>query len=293
MTDGMFCHPPKNWTGRYLTAIADVTAGKSARGQRRSVMVLPTWVWCGQKPSRIIWDTGPAVPAKPAKIGWRLDKGGRGATFVTLGPKGNPQHHLAGRVPGTVELRRDDPARLAAGVQPAWWQAVLSLESAVQREAGYANRKVSSEMNDYVASNFTTVTDEIAVESIADRLLLGSDDGKPSVVHRIVERSTHPDVWRNTSPRHFVRQALRVAAEDFIRREIGDPHIGPKVRQVAAALGETGDLDDVVTEYRRCRPNDRLGKGRASAALSVTRRIYQVTPTEPGRIADLVDSRQA
>ena len=53
-----------------------------------------------------------------------------------------------------------------------------------------------------------------------------------------------------------------------MRRAIGDPHVGPKVRGLARELGTT-DVDTIVAAYRRRWPGDHLAADRAGQALSV------------------------
>ena len=73
-------------------------------------------------------------------------------------------------------------------------------------------------------------------------------------------------------PLRYIAVTLRRDAEQEIRRRIGDPRIGPKIR--ALHRQHPGiSLPDLVDRYRELHPQDRLSVRRAAAALETRIRV--------------------
>ena len=162
-------------------------------------------------------------------------------------------------------------ASLVADGEAARWEAITALEPKALEAVRRAHAEVVAEVGP-AADGTCMLLDRLDVQALADRMLLGDvDTTSPSPVARLIERCLSPSAFARVDPRRYVTSALRVYATEEIRRAIGDPHVGPKVRAAAAALGTT-DVDAVIAYYQARRPADRLGRRRAEAALDILRR---------------------
>jgi hypothetical protein len=166
-------------------------------------------------------------------------------------------------------------ASLVADGEAARWEIIAALEAKALEAVRRAYAEIATEVGP-AADGTYRLLDGLDVQVLADRMLLG-DTGSPGLapVARLIERCLSPNAFARVEPRRYVTSALRVYATEEVRRAIGDPHVGPKVRAAAAALGTT-DIDAVIAYYRARRPADRLGRRRAEAALDILRR-----PTGP------------
>jgi hypothetical protein len=166
-------------------------------------------------------------------------------------------------------------ASLVADGEAARWEAITALEPKALEAVRRAHAEVAAEVGP-AADGTCILLDRIDVQALADRMLLGDADATSvPPVARLIQRCLSPSAFARVDPRRYVTSALRVYATEQIRRAIGDPHVGPKVRAAAATLGTT-DVDAVIAYYRARRPADRLGRHRAEAALEILRR-----PTGP------------
>ncbi|MHB1973790.1 MAG: hypothetical protein ACYCR4_05810, partial [Acidimicrobiales bacterium] len=88
-------------------------------------------------------------------------------------------------------------------------------------------------------------------------------------IDRLIERTLAPRAFARVDPQRLVMVALRSAAETAIRRRIGDPHIGRKVRTLARS-SDVSDPGDLLQRYREHWPEDGAGADRIDAALRAT-----------------------
>lgn len=277
---------PPAWT--WLFARVDV--GRKDRAPDGTRLRLPVRLAWSEDQVAIV------VPGQPRTFGWSaagLGHSGNDSVHVTTAANtgGNPGAALgpdAGGRSGVIHRRvesgvagvpkfailqsRSDQeleARLTEYVHQgatARWQLLLWLEPYVQSALRRAHASVSRELATRWGSRRVLV-DDTKLTAIADRMLLGDAD-HPGKVSQLLDRCLMPDTFRRVEPVKYIKDALRRDANAEIRRALGDPHVGAKVRKVADDLG-TGEVDAVVKEYRRRYPNDRLSHGRATAALSV------------------------
>lgn len=272
--------------------LADIDSLPEAAG----VWVAPSWVWIysgiklgrkelskntGQRmrmPARAMWNTGTVViVAEHASLHamWSfagLGHSGYGTTTVTTGST-TTDHTDHTTLPDRIEVeiltKHQIVARLeelvATGKQ-ARWNAITYLETHVADSLRRAHHSVTMELA-ATAGEFTVVVDDTKLETIADHMLLG-DEAHPGKVSQLLDRCLAPRTFENVEPLKYIKQTLRRDANTEIRRAIGDPHIGPKVRRVAADLG-TRDLDTIIAAYRVRYPQDRLSSTRAAEAMNV------------------------
>lgn len=262
------------------------------------VWVAPSWVWLysrvnvGRKeraadgtrlrlPVRVGWSDGPlqfVSPDAAHEAPWSAAGLGHAnvgtlevASSATIlepvvvdEPTGMPSE-VTVPVCGYGEIL-DELRRLSEAGRVARWRALEYLEPYISRALLLAQTSVSYELSQMWGSH-QTVLDQTKLETIRDQMLLG-DDGHPGKVAQLLERCLKPETFHRVEPLKYIKESLRRDANTEVRRAIGDPHIGAKVRRVARDLG-TRDIDAVVDEYRLLYPKDRLSKDRASAALSV------------------------
>lgn len=229
-------------------------------------------------PGRLTWTTGTLTvlaDGETLDAGWSfagLGRSGMGTTTVTTSHVAD-EHTDPSTVPATqrVEVlpRHLLVSRLEALVmagKTARWSCIAYLEQHVVTAVQRAHHSVVQELETLVP--VTAVLDPTKLETVADHMLLGDDD-HPGKVSQLIDRMTgEPRVFRNVEPLKYIKEALRRDANAEVRKAIGDPHIGPKVRKVARELG-TRDVATVVAAYRKQYPNDKLSETRAQQALTV------------------------
>jgi hypothetical protein len=116
-----------------------------------------------------------------------------------------------------------------------------------------------------------SVLHETGIEQVVNVMMVGdpaTESSEGASVSRLLEQCLRPDRFSKVDPLMFLSRNLRRDAEDHIRRAIGDPRVGPKVRRVAASMPGAG-LEEIVEAYRREHPQDKLSTARAQAALQV------------------------
>lgn len=92
-------------------------------------------------------------------------------------------------------------------------------------------------------------------------------------------------VFARVDPQRYVMATLRSAAETAIRRSVGDPHIGRKVREFARQHSPQ-NLEELVQGYREAFPSYHLSSRRAPTAML----LGQGTPPTPCSLSDPRDS---
>lgn len=261
--------------------------------------VAPSWTWLfsrisvGRKdrasdgsrlrlPVRVEWSQGPVslVPlGRRRRHSWTsvgLGHSGSGSLLVGATHEltcDQVQFDETG-LPSRALLRQLSRHRLEAELKEltrlgstARWETLLWLEPYVERALRLAHASVSTELSSQWGDR-RVLLDDTKLKTIADQMLLG-DDRHPGKVSQLLERCLAPTTFRRVEPVKYIKESLRRDANAEIRRAIGDPRVGSRVRKVAQDLG-TDDLDQIVEEFRRRYPYDRLARSRAEAALSVS-----------------------
>lgn len=276
----------------------ELLADVDALPEETGVWVSPSWVWLhsrvnvGRKergangvrlrlPVRVDWSEGPLhlVPVgAPIVLHWTAaGLGHTGADALTVSavsylmddqveeqPSGMPTS-VAVPVISRMELVAE-LTRLAAAGHSARWEALEYLEPYITRALTLAQSSVAHEMSQTWGA-YQAVVDATKLEAIRDQMLLG-DESHPGKVSQLLDRCLKPETFKKVEPLKYIKESLRRDANTEIRRAIGDPHIGAKIRRVARELS-TRDVDTIVDEYRERYPKDRLSRDRAVAALSV------------------------
>ena len=264
--------------------------------EEAAVVVAPVWRWLapridmGRKtrradgatmlmPVRMNWQPSAlALVTEPSTAAWSMiGLGHSGTGQVHLLPVRHPRPPVSGEffpTAGSLEVevlpqhalkaRLED---LAADGHQARWDAVMSLEHYVNRAVHSAVVSVSWDVNRGPGGQEPAwVLDETAKQTVANRMLLGTDDG-PGRVGALLERCLRPNTFVRVDPLRYVVKDLHRSAEAEVRKTIGDPHIGRKIRAVARTM-PSASMQDVITAYRANHPGDHLSSARAARALS-------------------------
>ena len=178
--------------------------------------------------------------------------------------------------------------RLGADGSAAMWEARQILEAHAGWMLQNRHSAVSGEIFDGLRSR--PLLDAIDLEVVRNELLLGDPERRISPAYdRIIERCLLADAFSRVDPERRVMASLRSVAETAIRRRIGDPHLGRKVRRLLAAEQFDG-VDGLIARYRELWPRDSVGVRRIEAAVSVRQ---SVLPTPFDRLDAVADDRSA
>lgn len=273
---------------------SELLADTDALPEFAAVVTLPVWHWAlggpsvGRKskargggslmlPTRIDWHGTLIVlvaPEQTVQRSWSaagMDASGTGISRITLGP--NPSddspvelvEHLTG---SALPRRRLIKAleRLVEQGRTARWNAIQKLEPAVNHAVEMAHRQVAYEIAGDMPGA-PPVVDPQSLESIKQQMLLGVDESCPGSVARLWTRMERPTCFLRADPMLYVKSNLNRDATEGVRRHIGDPKLGAKVRR-AYDRSSAGSLAEFVAEYRLAHPGDKLSVDRARAALT-------------------------
>lgn len=258
-----------------------------------ALVVAPVWKWLapridmGRKtrradgdtmlmPVRMTWQPSPVmVLTAPTAAAWSMvGLGHSGAGEVKLVPVEGACPDVTGEkfpTDGELEVEllphRELLGRLrhlVADGKQARWDAVMSLEHYVNRAVHSAVVAVSYDV--VGGDNPHPVLDDTAKQSVADRMLLGSEEG-PGRVGALLERCLRPGAFVKVDPLRYVVKDLHRSAEAEVRKTIGDPHIGRKIRAVQRTM-PSASMQEVIAAYRRTHPGDHLSTARATKALT-------------------------
>lgn len=169
----------------------------------------------------------------------------------------------------TAESAGRELARIAEDGTTALWEAVTSLETFIERAVLRAHTYISGDVDS------GPLLDPGGLERVRDNLLFGAEGGSgPSSVMRIINRATDPTQFIRVDPQRWLTVELHRDAQQEVRRQVGDPATGSKIRRVARQVGvhrvtSPADIDRVVAACAVAHPRDRIGRGRVAAALSV------------------------
>ena len=260
-----------------------------------ALVTLPVWRWLpprinmGRKtvradgatmlmPVRMTWGTSPLVLVTgPVQADWSmLGLGHSGAGHVTLIPCEGAPVLTGDEFPTDGELgvpplsRTQLRARLgelSADGRQARWDALMSLETYVTRAVRTAVVSVSYDIAGVPeGAQPAWVLDETASQGVADRMLLGTQT-KKGRVDNLIERCLEPGTFIRVDPLRYVVKDLHRCAEAEVRKTIGDPHIGRKIRAVHRTM-PSASLQEIIAAYRARHPGDHLSTVRAERALT-------------------------
>ncbi|NDL60237.1 hypothetical protein [Phytoactinopolyspora mesophila] len=175
-----------------------------------------------------------------------------------------------------------DLERLVEDGDTARWEILLSLDRHVERSVARAHAAVAAEVAG-PGAEVRMVCAPGELEVIATEMAFGSDLS-PSPLERIVDRIARPGTLVRVDPLRYIAASLRRDAEQLIRRRIGDPHVGPRIRAVAREHGLT-DLEQICAVYNSTHSSDRIGVERARSAMAVARGKATVPLEHIGELA--------
>lgn len=162
--------------------------------------------------------------------------------------------------------------RIAEDGTAARWELIQQFEPMVRKAVHVAHSAISHEIG-RTAGIIQPMLDEQGIEQVVNLMMFGDREEtgreKPGSVFRLIELCLQPDYFLKAEPFRVMNKHLRRDAEAEVRRKLGDPHIGPKVRAVALQHPRA-ELSAIVEEYRKVYPKDRLSEKRAQDALSVS-----------------------
>lgn len=196
----------------------------------------------------VIWSDTPIV----------LD-GSHSVEWVTSGERGEVFVHSDGAVDGALPAPLHEVAPLSVlhkkGIEAAW-KLSMRLESYLTELVRGASRRVAADVG-----VMGGVLDDAAVEEVVGDLV---SRGK---LLEWAKRLATTEKLMTQSMNSYLHINLRSMAETAVRRRIGDPHVGRKVR---ALFRETKarSMADFLALYHARYPKDAVGQERALAALS-------------------------
>jgi len=147
--------------------------------------------------------------------------------------------------------------RLVTRGKEAVWAITMQLEPYVRELVAAASRRVGAD----VGSMTYGVLDEAAIDQVTDELISGG------LVLRLVERTAVTPKLGSQSIGSYLHINLRSMAETAVRRFIGDPHVGRKIRAVLAET-KAGSMEELLGHYRRRFPREKVSRKRAASALT-------------------------
>jgi len=276
-----------------LAAGQDTPVAAGAR-----LVALPAWLWMvpgidvGRKahradgtsmllPVRITWGSGTHLVAlEPGthRLPWTavgMGHSSAGELVVEVDAAGT---HVAPPHPDLtpVDLGPDSAAlrdQVTSDATDARWQARMSLERMVTRAVDGALASVSADVLGARGPQML-VLDPTGRDQVIDQMLLGRD-GDDGAVSRLIERSLAPGAFVRVDPLRYLKVDLQRSAEAYVRRAIGDPPIGRKIRRVQRSMPQAS-IDEVISAYRQLHPGDDLSTGRAARALTASADIMAV-----------------
>lgn len=273
-------------SGQFARWITDAIRSRDlqASGLAEEALLLPVWLWLvprievGRKglqdghelllPVRISFDGGTVVDAATQTVSWSVDGlGHRGegvapvkAGMVDLG-NGFGRHRL---IP-VAEVGGAE--RLVESGKLAWWEMLAQFEKMIRVYIPRVHSAIRSELSEFAGWDVPLLLGATDTDVVVDRIILGEDGGS-SRASRLIERCLDPHSFRRVDLVKYIATALRRDAEDEVRKQIGDPDRGRKIRLCAQRHG-LSDPAAVVEVYNRCYPGEHMGVDRVQAALAL------------------------
>lgn len=158
-----------------------------------------------------------------------------------------------------MTVKRQLNAFVEAGTQ-ARWALVQILEPQVKQAVIRASSMLARDLDVH------SVLDAQAQGEVVDKIVYGKQ-GTPSSVWRLIDRLTAPLTFNGVDPSMYIRTDINRVAREAVRRQVGDPKLGTRVREVFRAHQPTS-MEQFLAIYRAKYPEDRLAESRALAALS-------------------------
>ncbi len=196
----------------------------------------------------VIWSDTPVILDSDHDIEWMTEtKRGRVAAYT--------DGSMHGPMPGDIIELAPLLALQQKGKQAAW-ELVMRLEPYILSLVLGASRRIAAEVGTPGG-----VLDDVAADEVTDELVTGG------LVLKLVERLATTEKVISQSIGSYLHINLRSMTETAVRRRIGDPHVGRKIRRVFAESG-AGSMGELLAYYRNKYPSEKVSEKRALAALS-------------------------
>ena len=277
--------------GRQAQEILDAETDGDIPG---AIVVLPSWVWVlpqidvGKKgvvngvkqpmPSRLGYTPGPILQlSADTTVEWELAGLGNASTGTATVPytplRKETTVTLADGITVTATVHsiisRSQRDRVLRGLvkagETARWDLMTSFEWFTKQRLAAANNIVAAEIAQHKGIPLAGVVDDITLEDLGSTMLFGENG--TSVIQRMIDTALQLHRFDRVDPMHFFTVGIRARAEEAVRRQIGDPKVGPKVRRIFAKTNAS-TIDELIDEYKKHYPKDSLAKKRALAALT-------------------------
>lgn len=159
-------------------------------------------------------------------------------------------------------------AAIKADEESARWELYERFQPRALHLAMISSRKVSAEISD--GASRSGVLDDIELEEIVNRYLLGDDDGPPNRWRSLIQRACG-DLREGAGDRlTYLESNVGSTLDEQIRRKIGDPEKGRTIRNIHRLLGAESSVKRIQEEYKLYYPNRSGAKEeRILAALTV------------------------
>jgi hypothetical protein len=267
------------------------------------IAVLPVWAWhtpliaVGRKgrafgtgdellmPIRTSWDRGAVVLVDAAASSMDASYRSKGMGHTFAGQTKLVSRPGCGLLAAPEELPSlADPVFVGSGNRrrlitaleglveagrAARWSLLMDIEPRLRKQIDKTHAWVCHEIS-LTTGNDQALLDTVGREEMLNSMLLGNpSDKRRCSVDRLIDLCLSPDTFLKVDPLKYMATHLKRDAEQELRNRIGDPHIGPKVRKVARQHPRAS-IDQIIEEYRKIYPKDRLARDRTEAALSVS-----------------------
>lgn len=196
----------------------------------------------------VVWSDTPVILDEDHDIEWMTESERGRVTAYTDGT-------MHGLLPGDVIEVNTLRVLREKGKQAAW-ELVMRLEPYVLSLVLGASRRIAGEVG-----SLGGVLDDVAADEVTDELVAGG------LVLKLVERLATTEKLLSQSLGSYLHINLRSMTETAVRRRIGDPHVGRKIRRVFAESG-AGSMVELLAYYKDRYPSEKVSEKRALAALS-------------------------
>jgi len=273
----VFCLPVFCWD------TPSIAVGRKSRGDHGEVLLLPIRVHWTDKSGNPVGDVAVVPTGTSTTLHWSAVGFGRstsGTATLVAAPGGTPppvaQTAIISVPPNMLispvmgrPAGRSFLARLAEDGTAAQWDLLGSLERNLNWAFERAHTAVRSELDAPPLSYETA-------ESIKDELMFGTS-GRSHLPWslRLIERCLRPKTFARVDPQRYVRTSLISASETAIRRYLGDPHVGRKLRRLFSERAWES-AEELAAECQRRWPRAHIGEKRLANAL--TAGVVSTTP---------------
>lgn len=281
--------PQRTDLRRWLSAIAwgiDAALASEAGGLDASpVIALPLWEYPGGRESRIRWDGGTiaaVTPGVPRDLMWRKTEGDTSPRHVVIVAElDGSVTVVAGEWPDSEGEEMcpiaADPATIITAGELAEWQLLDAMEPFIRAQVERCGRWVATEIGASIGIRLLrdngSVIDGLTCDSIVTDMLYGGEDGLGGSVVLRMMRSYLADASDRVALTAYLERNTRARCEERVRRVIGDPGVGVRVRQIAAGMPD-GSTHELLAEcIRQGVDGGRLGLARVVQALTVASRV--------------------